>query len=80
MPDLALMDCHLIPGLKRDFGCRHFATKEDLQSAVAKFFVKLDAEWYGAGIHKLILHYNKCLSEQCDLVESRKFHEKSNER
>ncbi len=43
-------DYHLIPGLKRDLGSRHFATEEDLHNAVAKFFAKQDAEWYSAGI------------------------------
>ncbi len=53
---------------------------EDLQSAVARFFPKQAAEWYSAGIHKLISNYNKCVSEQGDYVESRKFSEESNKR
>ncbi len=35
---------------------------------VAEFFAKQDTEWYSAGIHKLILCYNKCLDEQGDYV------------
>ncbi len=42
---------HLIPDLKHDFGSRHFAMEEDLQSAIAEFFTKQDAEWYSAGIY-----------------------------
>ncbi len=60
---------HLIPGLKHDLGGRHFAMKEDLQSVVAEFFTKQETEWYSTGIHKLISHYNKCLSEQGDYAE-----------
>ncbi len=61
---------HLIPPpLKRDLGSRHFATEEDLQSAVAKFFAKQDTELYTVGIHKLILHYYNSLGEQVDYVE-----------
>ncbi len=43
--------------------------EEDLQSMVAEFFTKQDAEWYSTGIHKLISHYNKSLDEQGDYVE-----------
>ncbi len=68
-PDLAPSDYHLIPTLKRDFGGRHFASEKDLQSAVCEFFTKQDAEWYSAGIYKLISCYNKCLIEQGDYVE-----------
>ncbi len=39
-PDLVPSDYYLIPGLKLDLDGRHFAMKEDLQSAVAKFFAK----------------------------------------
>ncbi len=66
------LDYYLIPALKPDLGGQHFATKEYLQSTVAMFFAKLDAEWYSAGIHKLISHYNKCLDEQGDYVEKLK--------
>ncbi len=43
--------------------------EEDLQSPVAEFFTKQDAEWYSAGIHKLILGYSKYADEQGDYVE-----------
>ncbi len=57
---LALSDYYLIPCLKRDLGGQHVAMEEDLQSAVAEFLAKQDAEWYN-GIHKFISRYNKCL-------------------
>ncbi len=57
------------PWPKRDLGSRHFAMKENLRSAVIKFLAKPNTEWYGAGIHKLILRYNKCFDEQGDYVE-----------
>ncbi len=60
---------NLISGLKHDLSGRYYAMEEDLQSTVIEFFAKQDAEWYSAGIHKLILRYNKCLDEQCDYVE-----------
>ncbi len=41
----------------------------DLQSVVAEFFAKQDAEWYSTGIRKLVLHYNNCQDEQGDYVE-----------
>ncbi len=78
LPNLALSDYHLIPSLKCDSGGRHFATEDDLQSVVAKFLAKQDAEWYSAGIYKLILRYDKCLNEQGDYVESGKFRDESN--
>ncbi len=43
--------------------------EENLQSIVAEFFAKQDAEGYSAGIYKLILCYNKCFDEQGDYVE-----------
>ncbi len=42
--------------------------EEDLQGVFAKFFVEQDAEWYTAGIYKLISGY-KCLYEQGDYIE-----------
>ncbi len=33
-------------------------------------FAKQDADWYSAGIYKLILRYNKCLNEQRDFENS----------
>ncbi len=60
---------HLIPNLKCDSGSQHFATEEDLQSAIVEFFTKQDAVWYSAGIHKYILGYNNCYAEQSDYVE-----------
>ncbi len=54
--------------------------EENLQSMVAEFFAEQDTEWYSAGIYKLISRYNKCLNEQSDYVESRKFCEESNKR
>ncbi len=59
----------LIPTLKYDLGSRHIATEEDLRSAVTEFFAKYDAEWYSAGIHKLISRYSNCLTEQGKYVE-----------
>ncbi len=53
-PNLAPSDYYLVIGLKHDLSGRHFAMEEDLQSAIIKFFTKQDAEWYGAGIHKLM--------------------------
>ncbi len=66
---IATYTVHLIPSLKRDLNGRHFASKEDLQSMVAEFFAKQDAEWYSVSIHKLISRYNNCLDEQSDYVE-----------
>ncbi len=43
--------------------------EEYLQRAVAEIFAKQEAEWYSAGIHKLILRYNKCLDEQGNYVQ-----------
>ncbi len=68
-PDLAPSDYHLIPGLKCDLGGWHFTTEERLQSVVTEFFAKQDSEWYSTGIHKLILHYSKCLDEQGDYAK-----------
>ncbi len=69
--DQATYTKRLIPSRKHDFGGRHFAMEEDLQSVVAKFFAKQYAEWYSAYIHKLISRYNKCLNEQGDYVEKK---------
>ncbi len=61
---------HLIFNLKHDLGGRCFAMEEDLQSTVPEFFTKPDAEWFSAGIHKLISRYNNCLDEQDDYAEN----------
>ncbi len=60
---------HLISVLKCDLGSQNFATEEDPQSVITKFFAKQNAEWYSTGIHKLILRYNKCLDERGGYVE-----------
>ncbi len=68
-PDLAPSHYRFIPGLKCDVGGRHFATEKDWQSVVSKFFAKQGTKWNSAGIHKLILCYNKCLDKQGDYIE-----------
>ncbi len=69
-PDMAPSDYHLMPTLKHDLCGQHFATEEDLQSTVAEFFAKDDAQWCSTGsIHKLISRYNNCFDEQGDCVE-----------
>ncbi len=70
LPDFTPSDYDIIPGLKCDLGGQHFIIKEDLQSVIAEFFAKQDAEWYSTGIRKLILHYNKCFDEQGDHIEN----------
>ncbi len=37
---------------------------------ILQFFAKQDTEWYSTVIPKLILHYNNCLDEQGDYVET----------
>ncbi len=55
--------------LNCDLGGRHLVMEKDLQSAVAEFFSKQDAQWKSDGIHKLILDYNNCLAGKVDYVE-----------
>ncbi len=66
---LAPSDFHLIPGLKEDLSGKRFANEKDLQAAVSNFFVKMDREWYVAGIEKLIPRYNKCLDSLGNYAE-----------
>ncbi len=61
---------HLNLSLKHDLSGRHLAMEEDLQSVVAEFFTKQDAEWYSADIHKLISCNNNCPDERGDYVEN----------
>ncbi len=65
-PDLAPLRRSPYPQPKMWFRCRHFVMEED---PVTEFFAKQDDEWYIAGIHKLILCYNKCLDTHGDYVE-----------
>ncbi len=68
-PDLAPSDYYLFPGLKNHLGGRHFATGDELRAAVDEFFAKMDAQWYAAGIDRLVLRYDKCLNQNGDYVE-----------
>ncbi len=68
-PDLAPSDFHLFPAMHVAFGGKRFNSDEEVQQAVLSYLRKLAAEFYFAGIEKLVYRYNKCLDLAGDYVE-----------
>ena len=68
-PDLAPSDFHLFPQLKQHLGGRRFANEENLKEEVQTWLTSLAAEWYDAGLKKLLPRYQKCFEIQGDYVE-----------
>lgn len=68
-PDLAPSDFHLFPQLKQHLGGRRFANEENLKEEVQTWLTSLAAEWYDAGLKKLLPRYQKCIEIQGDYVE-----------
>jgi len=68
-PDLAPSDFHLFPELKKWLGGRRYDTHEELESSINEHFKSLAAEFYEAGIGKLVHRYDKCLNLQGNYVE-----------
>ncbi len=61
-PNLAPLDFHLFPMLKKWLRNQRFKKDTELITAVEQFFAKLDIAFYTEGIKKLVPHDNKCLT------------------
>lgn len=68
-PDLAPSDFHLFPELKRHLGGKRFENEDELKREVEQWLTEMAAEWYDAGLKKLLPRYQKCLEKDGDYVE-----------
>jgi hypothetical protein len=68
-PDLAPSDSHFFPHLKRDFKGTHFTSDDEVKQAVTPWIKQRTPEFFIDSIHKLVLHWEKCIERQRDYVE-----------
>jgi len=68
-PDLAPSDYHLFTSLKKHMGGKKFSADEEVKGAVDKWTKEMAAEFYEAGIKKLICRLTTCIERNGDYVE-----------
>ncbi len=68
-PDMGPSDYHLFPRLKRWQRLQMFANDDKLQRGVTKYLKNLDAEFFCAGMEKLVTRYDKCPNVNGDYEE-----------
>ena len=68
-PNLAPIDYHLFPRLKKELGGKRFATRAYLIAKVECILKNLDGSFYREGIEKLMYQLDKCLQKGGDYVE-----------
>jgi hypothetical protein len=70
-PDLASSSCHLCTYLKNWWRSQCFNNNKELMESVRTCLSSQAADFFVAGIQKLISQYNKCLSSSDDCVEKK---------
>uniref|UniRef100_A0A1B6ITX5 Tc1-like transposase DDE domain-containing protein n=1 Tax=Homalodisca liturata TaxID=320908 RepID=A0A1B6ITX5_9HEMI len=68
-PDLAPSDFHLFPNMKKWLGSQRFTDDEELKNSVSGWLRAQAADFYAAGIEKLVTRYDKCLNNFGNYVE-----------
>jgi histone-lysine N-methyltransferase SETMAR len=68
-PDLAPSDYHLFPAMKTWLATQRFDDDAELQEGVTNWLKLQAADFYDAGISKLVHRYDKCLNLFGDYVE-----------
>ncbi len=68
-PDMAPSNYHLFLRLKGWLGSQKFTNNDDLQHGVTTYLKNLDAEFFHAGMEKLVARYDKCLNVNGNYVE-----------
>ena len=68
-PDLAPSDYHLFSPIKEGLRGKHYASDEEVKTAVTMWLKKQLAECYEAGIHALIWRRNVAIEKNGDYVE-----------
>ena len=68
-PDLAPSDYHLFPKLKDDIRGRRYQSNEEVKTVVKKWFRDQNEQFYGDGIRKLPVRWQKCITREGDYVE-----------
>jgi len=68
-PDLAPSDFHFFPHLKRDLKGTHFTSDDEVKQAVMSCIKQRTPEFFIDSMHKLVLHWEKCIERQGDHVE-----------
>jgi hypothetical protein len=68
-PDLAPLEFHLLPKMKKHLRGQCFHFNEDVQNEVKKWLCAQEAFFFYEGLAKLIYHYDKCLNRLRDYVE-----------
>jgi transposase len=69
-PDLAPCDFHLFTHLKQFLGGTHIGSDEEVKKIVKDWVKGLVADFYNAGIQKLVTQYGKCLNLHGDYIEN----------
>jgi transposase len=67
-PDLAPSVVHFVPHLKRDLKGTNF-TSDEVKQAVTSWIKERTPAFFIDGMHKLVLHWEKCIERQGDYVE-----------
>ena len=68
-PDLAPSDFHLFGKLKESLRGNHYASIDDVRSAVNAWIKQTPKGFFEAGIYKLVLRWQKCIAGEGDYVE-----------
>jgi transposase len=69
IPDLAPLDFHLFPKMKKHLRGQRFHSSEDVQNEVKEWLHAQDAFLFYEGLDKLIYRYDKCLNRLGDCGE-----------
>jgi hypothetical protein len=67
--DLARSDFHLFGKLKVHLSGKGFASDQEVENETRNWLTNLDANFYAAGVLKLVSCWNKCLNLFGDYVE-----------
>jgi len=68
-PDLAPSDYHLFPKLKEDLRGQRYQSNEEVKAVVRRWFREQNEHFFGDGIRKLPVRWEKCITREGDYVE-----------
>jgi len=68
-PDLAPSDCHLFPGLKKQWKGRHFSSDVDVIAATETWLDGQPSEFFLSGLQKLEQRAKRCIELHWEYVE-----------
>ena len=68
-PDLALLDYHLFPGLKKQLKGRHFSSNAEVIAAMETWLDGQPSKFFLNGLQKLEQQANKCIELRGEYIE-----------